>query len=100
MVNIVFSHSPITNPYKVLDWLLDRLQPFLNILIKKCFKHTGNRRRGYGVSTWIIQDKFKEATGLDISKNAIDTANKLFPEINFVQSDVSEYFKKSNKNLM
>jgi len=88
-------HSPITNPYKVLDWLLDRLQPFFEYFDEKNVSSILEIGCGYGVSTWIIQDKFIDTTGLDISKNAIDTANKLFPEINFVKSDVSEYFKQN-----
>ena len=50
---------------------------------------------GFGLGAWILNDKFTDVTGLDISKNAIDTANKLFPEINYVQNDIENYFKEN-----
>ena len=50
---------------------------------------------GYGVSTWFLKDKFKSVTGLDISDNAIKSAKKIFPEIDFVKSDVMQYFDEN-----
>jgi SAM-dependent methyltransferase len=50
---------------------------------------------GFGLGSWILSDKFTKITGLDISKNAIETANKLFPEIDYVQCDIENYFKEN-----
>ncbi|MAD56972.1 MAG: hypothetical protein CMK44_00175 [Porticoccus sp.] len=88
-------HSPITNPYKVTDWLIDRLQPFFEYFDEKDVNSILEIGCGYGVSTWFLKDKFKSTTGLDISEDAISSAKKIFPEIDFVKSDVMEYFKNN-----
>jgi 2-polyprenyl-3-methyl-5-hydroxy-6-metoxy-1,4-benzoquinol methylase len=92
-------HSPITNPYKVLDWVIDRLHPFFEYFDKKNVNSILEIGCGYGVSTWFLKDKFKNTTGLDISENAISTAQKIWPEIDFVKSDVMEYFKNNPDKL-
>ena len=88
-------HNPITNPYLVLDWLIDRLQPFFEYFDNKDVSSILEIGCGYGVSTWILKDKFKEAVGLDISENAISCAKKIFPEVDYVKSDVMEYLKQN-----
>ncbi len=88
-------HSPITNPYYVLDWHVDRMHAFLEYIDEKNVSSMLEIGCGFGLGTWILNDKFTDVTGLDISKNAIDTANKLFPEINYVQNDIENYFKEN-----
>ncbi len=88
-------HSPITNPYKVLDWLIDRLHPFFEYFDNKKVDSILEIGCGYGVSTWFLNDKFKNVIGLDVSENAILTANKIFPEIEFVKSDVMNFFREN-----
>lgn len=88
-------HSPITNPYHVLDWLIDRLQPFFEYFDEKEVNSILEIGCGYGVSTWFLKDKFESVTGLDISDNAIKSAKKIFPEIDFVKSDVMQYFDEN-----
>ena len=55
---------------------------------------------GYGISTWILKDiTKKKIIGLDINKEAIDGAKKLFKkddeQIDYICSDYLEYFNNN-----
>ena len=78
-----------------MRWVCENYHAAFDFLDKTKTKSLLEIGCGYGISTWILKDCVKdEILGIDINKEAIDGANKLFPEVNYQCFDYLDYFKK------
>jgi SAM-dependent methyltransferase len=92
-------HNPLTNTDRTIKWICENYHAAFDHLDKKNYQTVLEIGCGFGVSTWIMNDIVdNKITGLDINQEAVDTAQYLFPECNFVCSDFKEFFIK-NQNI-
>ena len=90
------AHNPLIGADKCIRWICEKYHAAFDYLDSKPVKSLLEIGCGYGVSTWILKDAVSSETiGLDIDKEAIRTAKKLFPEVKYVQEDFKMYFKKN-----
>ena len=94
-------HNPVSQSDRSIKWICENLHAAFDYLEnnKINYKTILEIGCGFGISTWILNDiAEKKITGLDINKEAIDTANYLFNDCEFICSDYLEFFKK-NPNI-
>ena len=88
-------HNPLLGQ-NCMRWVCETYHTVFDYLEKKPAKSLLEIGCGFGVSTWIMKDACMNKTiGLDINKEAIMTAKKLFPEVQYICDDYKNYFKKN-----
>ena len=81
-------HNPLIGSDKCIRWICEKYHAAFDYLDSKPVKSLLEIGCGFGVSTWILKDAVSgETIGLDINKEAIKTAKKLFPEVKYVQEE-------------
>ena len=90
------AHNPLIGADKCIKYICEKYHAAFDYLDSKPVKSLLEIGCGFGVSTWILKDAVSgETIGLDINKEAIKTAKKLFPEVKYIQEDFKKYFKKN-----
>ena len=80
-------HNPLIGG-NCIRWICETYHAVFDYLEKKPTKSLLEIGCGFGVSTWIMKEAVSNKTiGLDISKEAIITAKKLFPEVEYICDD-------------
>jgi len=93
-------HNPLIGPDRAMRWICENYHSVFDYLDKNKINSLLEIGCGYGISTWILKDiTKKKIIGLDINKEAIDGAKKLFKkddeQIDYICSDYLEYFNNN-----
>ena len=89
-------HNPHIGAEGCIRWICESYHAVFDHLEKRPAKSLLEIGCGFGTSTWIMKDAVDGKTvGLDISKEAITSAKKLFPGIKYICQNYKEYFKKN-----
>jgi SAM-dependent methyltransferase len=86
-------HNPLIGPDRAMKWVCENYHAAFDYLDKNKTKSLLEIGCGYGISTWIMKDSVEnQIVGIDINQEAIDGANKIFPEVKYECSDYLKYF--------
>ena len=89
-------HNPHIGAEGCIRWICESYHAVFDHLEKRPAKSLLEIGCGFGTSTWIMKDAVDGKTvGLDISKEAITSAKKLFPGVKYICQNYKEYFKKN-----
>jgi len=88
-------HNPLTHVNSVNTWIVERYRPAFRYIDRERPNSILEVGCGFGVSTWYLTDAADHVVGLDMSPAAIGVAKRLFPESDFVCSEVSAYFDEN-----
>lgn len=89
-----FHTNPLYEPNKAMRYTAGRYGALFDLMAKRRFKSVLEIGCAHGLATWLMRDFADTVTGVDIIPSRISIGRHLFPEVELVAADFSEYLSR------
>lgn len=86
-------HNPLSGIEAPLEWIFSRYRSAFDYLDSRRVRNLIEIGCAHGLSTFLLRECAEKAIGVDISKPSIKIAKTLFPECEFHDCGLEEYFR-------